>query len=172
MVEKKHFLKDWASIMTCDLTIEHNQREKVGKISSDLSLKQPETNSPIEQMRENLTDYDKNLHECIESGKKLYPGDFFVEIITKQEPLMHNVLRNYFVHRQSCPTPNYDQTLYKISPKNDQITFLWVIPSRGICHLLLENRLQVPPEEYELLDFVIQFARGDLFTLCKTLNGE
>lgn len=147
-------------------------RETVGKLSSDLSLKQPETRSPIEQMRENLTDYDKNLHECIAAGKKVYPGDFFIEVITKQEPLMPNVIRNYFLHRYSCSTPNYDQIMYKYTLENDQITFLWVIPSRAICHLLLEHRLEVPVEEYGLLDFVLQFERGDLFRMCKTLNGE
>lgn len=147
-------------------------RKTVGKVSYDLSLKEPETRSPIEQMRENLTDYEKNLHESIDRGKKDFDGDFFIEIITKQEPLMTNVIRNYFVPRKSCPTPNYDQTLYKYTLKNDQIDFLWVIPSRGVCHLLLEHRLEVPAEEYGLLDFVIQFERGDLFKLCKKLNGE
>jgi len=157
--------------MTCDLTDTH-LRETVGKVSYDLSLKEPETRSPIEQMRESLTDYDKNLHECIVRGKKNMIGDFFVEVITKKEPLMPNVIRNYFSCRNSCATPNYDQTMYKYTLKDDQITFLWVIPSRGICHLLLENRLEVPPEEYGLLDFVLRFERGDLFKLCKTLNGE
>lgn len=157
--------------MTCDLTDNH-LRETVGKVSRDLSLKEPATRSPIEQMRESLTDYDKNVHECIDRGKKALPGDFFVEVTTKQEPLMPNVIRNYFSYRNSCSTPNYDQAMYKYTLKNDQITFLWVIPSRGICHLLLENRLQVPPEEYGLLEFVLRFESGDLFRVCKTLNGE
>ena len=158
--------------MTCDLTADPIKRDSVGKISSDLSLKTPDTRSPIEQTQESLTDYDKNLHECIERGKKDIIGDFFIEVITKQEPLMPNVIRNYFSYRNSCSTPNYDQAMYKYTLKNDQITFLWVIPSRGICHLLLENRLSVPPEEYGLLDFILRFESGDLFRLCKTLNGE
>ncbi len=158
--------------MTCDLITNQVKRDTVGKTSSDLYQKAPETRSPIEQMQENLTDYDKNLHECIERGKKDMIGDFFIEVITKQEPLMPNVIRNYFSYRNSCSTPNYDQALYKYTLKNDQITFLWIIPSRGICHLLLENRLAVPPEEYGLLEFVLKFERGDLFKLCKTLNGE
>lgn len=158
--------------MTCDLTTNAVARETVGKISQDLSLKAPETRSPIEQMRESLTDYDKNIWECVERGKKDMQGDFFIEVITKQEPLMPNVIRNYFSFRHSCPTPNYDQAVYKFTLKNDQIFFLWVIPSRGICHLLLDNRLSVPPEEYGLLEFVMRFESGDLFKLCKKLNNE
>ncbi len=157
--------------MTCDLT-NTQLRETVGKVSYDLSLKEPETRSPIEQMRESLTDYEKNLQECVDRGKKALIGDFFVEVITKKEPLMPNVIRNYFSFRNSCATPNYDQVIYKYTAKNDQIEFLWVIPSRGICHMLLENRLQVPPEEYGLLEFVLQFESGELFKKCKTLNGE
>ena len=160
--------------MTCDLTPDAvlPQRETAGKISLDLAQKTPDTRSPIEQMRESLTDYDANIWECVERGKKDLFGDFYLEVITKQEPLMPNVIRNYFSCRNSCPTPNYDHAVYKYTLQNNHITFLWVIPSRGVCHLLLENRLSVPPEEYGLLEFVLKFEAGDLFKLCKKLNGE
>lgn len=144
----------------------------VGEHSRNLSQKTPDTRSPIEQMRANLTDYDKSLWECVERGKIDMSGDFYLEIITKQEPLMPNVIRNYFGFRYSCPTPNYDHAVYKYDRHDDKIEFLWVIPSRGISHLLLENRLSVPPEEYGLLEFVLRFESGDLFKLCKKLNKE
>ena len=79
---------------------------------------------------------------------------------------------NYFYARLSCPTPDYDQTLYKYSHKQESLTFLWVIPSRDTCQLLKDNALQVVPEERELLGFVLNFADGSLFKLAKKLNGE
>lgn len=144
----------------------------VGQISQELLVKTPDTLSPIENMQEQLTDYDKNIFECVERCKKQYHGDFYLVVITKKEPLMPNVLRNYFTGRLSCPTPDYDQTLYKYDCEDDDIFFMWTIPSRDTCHLLLENREHVSPEEYGLLEFVLKFADGTLFREAKKLNGE
>jgi hypothetical protein len=153
----------------CDLVTDN---VTVGKIASDLMVKEPETLSPIEQMRENLTDYEKNIHECITVHKKFFPGDFFVVVIHKRERLMQNVLRNYFTARISCPTPDYDQTVYKYTRENDQIDFWWTIPARDICHLLLENRNDVVPEEFALLGFILKFKDGTLFKMAQEYNQE
>jgi hypothetical protein len=161
--------------MVCDLTKESVSpiaKDTVGEISSKLIVKEPETKSPIEQMRENLTDYDLNIHECIQRGKQDIPGDFYVIVITKKERLMQNVMRNYFGFRLSCPTPDYDQTVYKYTREGDQVEFLWVIPDKQTCILLIEHRLEVPPEEYQLLQCVLRFATGDLMKTAKLLNGE
>lgn len=144
----------------------------MGQLSSELLLKQPDTLSPIEHMQEQLTDYDKNLFECLEAAKKQYMHDFYVIVITKKEPLMPNVLRNYFYARQSCPTPDYDQTVYSYDCHADSINFLWVIPSRDTCQLMIANKEKIVPEEYGLLEFVLKFADGTLFKECKKLNGE
>lgn len=148
------------------------KRQTVGKISYDLLQKTPDSLSPIENMREQLTDYEKNLFECVDRYKKTFPFDFFIIVITKKEPLMPNVLRNYFYARMSCPTPDYDQILYRYKHKEEALDFLWVIPSRDTCHLLKDNALEIHPSERELLDFVLRFSDGSLFKLAKQLNNE
>jgi len=148
-------------------------RETVGKISTDLLQKAPETKDPIELEREMHKDYEKNVLECIERGKKDFPNsDFFVVVITKKERLMQNVLRHYYFCRVSCPTPDYDQTVYKFTFAPDIIEFIWTIPDRETCFMMKNNRLQVSPSEYGLLDFVLKFDDGTLRRLAKTLNGE
>ena len=148
------------------------KRDTIGKISSDLIVKDPETKSPIEQMREQLSDYDKNIFECIERGVKTFSDDFYVVVITKKERLMPNVIRNYFANRVSCPTPEYDQTVYRYIAKEEAIAFLWVVPSKDTCQLLVTNKEQVDPSEFALLDFVLKFYDGTLFQMAKRLNGE
>lgn len=148
------------------------KRETVGKLSQDLLLKTPETRDPIELEREMHKDYEKNIIECIDRGKKEMNGDFYVVVETKKEPKMPNVMRNYFFFRKSCPTPNYDQTLYRYHTSSDSIDFIWVIPSQDSCFMLRDNALLVPPEEKLLLDYVLAFSDGTLFKLCKKLNGE
>lgn len=147
-------------------------RETVGKVSSDLIIKAPETLSPIEQMEENLSDYEKNVWECVERCKKDFTGDFYIVVITKNERLLPNVFRNFFYGRQSCPTPDYDQTVYKYKRKDNAPIFMWVIPSRDASFHLKDNALQVAPEERELLKYVLAFQDGTLMRLAKDLNGE
>ncbi len=146
-------------------------RPTVGKLSADLLTKADPVN-PIEQMRENLTDYERNIFECVDTHKKYFPGDFFVVVIAKKERLMQNVLRNYFLARLSCPTPDYDQTLYRYNRNDDVIEFIWSIPARDICFLLLENKERIPIEEYAILEQVINFSDGTYFRKARLFNHE
>jgi len=147
-------------------------KETVGKLASQLLAKGPVSKDPIEIERTLHVEYEKNVLECVDRGKKDFPEDFFVVVLTKKEPLMPNVLRHYFFNRLSCPTPDYDQTVYHFHRANDILEFIWVIPCRHTCFSLKENVAQVAPAEYGLLEFVLKFADGTLWKLCKQLNGE
>jgi hypothetical protein len=149
-----------------------SDKKTVGQISLDLQQKAPEERSVVELERAMHSDYEQKLLETLEEGKKTLTGDFFVIVLTKKERLLNNVLRNYFFFRNSCPTPDYDQAVYQYLKADDKIKFLWVIPSKDTCMLLLENRQQIAPSEYELLSFVLKFADGTLGALMKKLNGE
>ena len=144
--------------------------DTVGKISSKLIDKPLETNDPIEQMREQLEDYESNIFQCIARYVKVFPLGFYIVVLTKRERLMPNVFRHYFFGRQSCPTPDYDQTVYKYSP--EKIEFLWVIPSKAACIHLKENALTIDKTEQFLLKFVLEFADCTLYNRAKQLNGE
>ncbi len=149
------------------------KRDTVGAVASDLLIKADTPDHSVEeQMREQLDKYDVNLIECVEKHKKEYVGDFYVVVITKKERLMENVLRNYFFARHSCPTPDYDQTVYRYDRKHDAIDFMWVIPSKDTCEYLRLNALQVPESERTLLKFVLEFYDDTLMLLAKKLNGE
>lgn len=149
------------------------QRDTVGKVARDLLIKSGDENHSVnEQMSENLSEYDKNIYECIERSKKEFMFDFYVIVITKNEKLMPNVLRHYFLSRHSCPTPQYDEAVYKYHRKDDRIEFLWVVPSKPTCEHFVMNALTIPDEEKELLNFVLKFTSGELDALAQKLNNE
>lgn len=148
------------------------ERETVGKLSLDLLNKSPETLDPIELEREIHKEYIKELEECVKTSSKIIHGNFYVVVITKKERLMQNVLRHYFLARQSCPTPDYDQTVFLYRRDAELLEFLWVIPDRETCIHLKINAIQVHKSERHLLDFILKFADGSLFELSKKLNGE
>jgi hypothetical protein len=144
----------------------------VGQVATDLAAKKPETNSPIEQMREQLSDYEINIYQAVERGIKTFPGDFYVHVETKREPVLTNVLRNYFIIRSTCPTPFFDQVVYKYVRSSSILEFLWVIPSQDACVHLKDNALMVAPEERPLLQCILDYYSGELLRRCKILNGE
>lgn len=149
------------------------KRETVGKISSELKAKSSDnTHSAHEQMLEQLSEYDQNLMQCVEDAKKSKTGDFYVVVLTKKERLLENVLRNYFFSRNSCPTPDYDQAVYYYSAQEQELKFMWVVPSKDTCEYMRDNAKTIDPSEYQLLQFVLSFYDGYLLKLVKKLNSE
>lgn len=152
--------------------MEPKKKETVGKITSDNFLKTPYSDDPIEIEREINKDYDEKLFKCVAETKKVFHGDFYIEGILKKEPILFKTLHHYFVGRASCPTPNYDQSVYRYNRLSEKIDFLWVIPDRGTCFYLRDHALEVVAEEKDLLNFILSFDDGDLLKLCKKFNGE
>jgi len=148
-------------------------KKTIGQLSSELKQHESQnTHSAHEQMQEMLTDYDRNLWDTIDEAKKKHVGDFFVVVVTKKERLMNNVVRNYFFARSTCPTPEWDQTVYHYHFKDDYPEFLWVVPSQEACIHIIENALNLPPEERLLRDFVLSFNDGSLLRRAQQINNE
>ncbi len=146
----------------------------VGKFATDLIKNDDgyQVNA-VDQQRAMTEDYMKNLYEAVERGIKTYPGlDFYIHVETKKEKLLENVLRNYFIVKHACPTPNYDQSVFKYHHEKGDLVFMWVIPDRGTCFYFKQNYAQIPAEEKELLTFIRMFDDGTLLKLAKRLNGE
>jgi hypothetical protein len=146
----------------------------VGKFSTDLINKDDgyQVNA-IDQAAENTKDYMKNLYEAVDRGIIAHPAkDFYIHVETKKEKLLENVLRNYFIPKLACPTPNYDQAVFKYIHEKGDLVFMWVIPDRGTCFYFKENYAQIPPEEKDLLQFIRMFDDGTLLKLAKRVNGE
>ena len=149
------------------------KRETVGKISRDLQIKADVSDhSADEQMQEQLVDYEDHMMQCVRRSKKDYDGNFYIVVLTKKERLMKNVLRNFFMGRKTCPTPEWDQAVYKFDRKSDSIEFMWVVPAKDVCIYMTENCLEIPYGDRELLGFVMDYNDGTLLRLSKKLNGE
>jgi len=147
-------------------------RKTVGAVAADLQRQGPVKHSAHDQMREQLSEYEQSIHECVATNKADFNGDFYVVVLTKKERTMKNVIRNLFFARRSCPTPDYDQVVYKYHRDGDNLEFMWVVPAKDAVERMKENALLVPTDQYSLLDFVLKFDDGTLLRLSKKLNGE
>lgn len=148
-----------------------------GEASLSLHSNREEIN-PIEMQREmfkgkNEDDsFESHIIRTYERGKKLYQEEFYIVVLLKKERLLKNIVRKYFFHRKSCPTPEYDQIVYRCEPKNDRIEFLWVVPDKHHCEGLPWFEDSIDPDQQELIQFIKQFNAGELDKKCALLNKE
>ena len=135
------------------------RKKTIGSLARESMQQEQETRDPIELQRELQKEYIDELAACVEANQDDYDGNFFVVVITKKEPTMKNVLRNYFFARQSCPTPDYDQAVYWYHEEAGTLEYLWCIPDRETAMILKDNALRVVPEERGLLQHVLNLDR-------------
>jgi len=161
----------------------------VGSVATELKKSDNSTINPQEIQQAQEKEYLDNLVWAVNHARKKVEcvdvdckqvcekrdamiGDFYIVGVLKKEKLLDNVLRNYFIPTLSCPTPHFDQTLYKYRADRDDIEFVWVIPDKETCEVFKENKDKIVPEERSLLKFVLEYYDGTLFQLAKKLNGE
>lgn len=110
-------------------------------------------------------------HENCHNDSKL-DGDFFVTIYTKREHNLNNVIRNYYFATKACPTPRFEQHLFKYYHQSGNLRYIWSVPDEENALMYKENKDRIEPEERQLLQFVLDFYDGTLLRLSKEFNGE
>ena len=149
-----------------------NRSETVGELVVKLHDKKQEVRDPIALQREMQKDYIENLKICVQDHYKIFKGDYYIVVTTKAERLMPNVIRNYFAARETCPSPVYDQSVFKYNRKDENLEYIWTVPSLDAAIHLRDNANVVAPEEQDLLIMVLKFFDGELLALAKRLNKE
>lgn len=130
--------------------------------------------APVKDIRNGmLSEWDQNVLEVVQKSRQIIPSrHFYVCVTTKREFLAKNTIRNYFESKYDCPTPQYEQVVYKINKDSDQPFLMWVIPNKEACIYLKRNSVIVPPTERELLGYVMDFSCGKLDQVAQKENGE
>ena len=168
------------------------RKKKLGEIATDLLQKPGDKNTVTDIQREAQKDYLDSLEWAVKHAKKevdcshlkkhgqhqdcatreALVGDFYVVVITKKEKLLPNVLRNMFSTRKTCPTPDYNQSVFMWHDRTGDLEYLWTIPDEESCAIYSENAIEVVPEERQLLGFVLDFLNGSLLREARKRNGE
>ena len=148
-------------------------RETVGKINLDLLPKAvDDTHCAVDQTEEQLKKFEDNFLSCLADGKQKFGQDFYIVVVTKREKLLTRVMRHTFIARKSCPTPHFDEAVYKYTYKDERIQFLWVLPDIETSNYLINNYLMLDPVERQLADFVLKYTDNELLHTAMKLNNE
>lgn len=148
------------------------KKKTVGEEALSLSSAPDQEVNSVDLEREMHSDFEEELEEAIRRGKQQFAGVFYVVVLLKKERLLQNVIRQYFFPRKSCPTPEFDQCVYRYDPDGRELQFLWTVPDWGTVEKLVTFYHCVCDEQKDLADFCCMFKRGDLERMAKTLNLE
>lgn len=160
-----------------------NNKKTAGQVVIDaakhLENKPLEIVSIVDLQREmlNADEFTKKMLGYIDQGKKAYKRDFYIELNLKREKLIDMAgipqsPRSIPFLKTYCPTPFYDQSVWKYHYKTEKLEYLWTVPDRDTCNYYRKFALQVVPEERELLGYVLSYYDGSLLNKAKELNGE
>jgi len=126
--------------------------KRVGQAVVDILSKPYETQTVGETLEAYAPDYSREIEKCVESKKYIYKSPFYVFVITKKEMWAENVVRNWFIARQTPPYafemmeqyPNATKTLYMVDARKGHLEALWSLPSWQDCITIAKH-----PEQYD-----------------------
>jgi hypothetical protein len=147
-------------------------KQTAGAIYTQLQSQRQESITAFEMQEAMQEDYIPKLVAQVELDKKKIKGDLFIEVVTKRDPLMPKMVGNWFKSRLTCPTPNYDQSVFHYDRRKDSIEYLWTIPDLPMCKFLIRHALNLSELDKSLLKYVLDFRDGTLLQLAKHLNKE
>jgi len=123
--------------------------------------------------KDEMERYFNYLTMAMDTGKKMFNGNFFIEVAKKRERLMPQILPRIFaLPRSTCPTPFYDQDVYIYNREDDCLDFVWAVPDPDTCDQLANNMNNLCLEDKELLEFVFKYKDGSLLRMARKFNGE
>jgi len=145
---------------------------------SEAALKASLKNDKLETTREIAErfygDHDQCVRDCIDYGNKNFIGDFWIMTSFFKDPMIptYNVMRIKGKACKACPTPTWSQNVARYIRSKDELEWLWSIPSVEACQYYQNNKHYIPPNEFCLLQYVLDFHSGALDLVCAKENKE
>jgi hypothetical protein len=128
--------------------------QRVGQAVIDLLSK----SQPVQTVGDTIDafgpDYAKQVEQCIEDNQHKYKSPFYLFVLTKKEFWADNVLRNFFIARQTPPHAfqmmeeysNFTKTLYIVDADKGKVKILWSLPGFNDCITVAKHPELYAPE--------------------------
>lgn len=138
-----------------------------GPTIGELSLAQDKNrkyndHSSSEQVAEHLKGFVGQVEKCVKNGKKHFDDNFYIEVLVCMSRIVPDHTKNIFAARKTCPTPFYDQIVYKYHANVGDVEFLWCVPDVDTCKRFRYLIETVPDEDKDLQKMVLDYYNGEL----------
>jgi len=128
--------------------------KRVGQAVADIIKKDNPTQTVGETLEALSDDYAKAIEQCIEANREKLKSPFYIFVLTKKEFWAENVVRNWFVARQTPPYafqtmeeyPHHTKTLYLVDAQKGKIKLVWSLPGFEDCITVAKNPHLYSPE--------------------------
>lgn len=141
-----------------------DKAQPIGKVSRELLLKGDQKQGVVDTQREVDKEYFTEINKCVHAKPHCdWIDPWYVVILHKRERLLENVVRRYFFGRQSLPTPEYDQTVWRYYPSSGNLEFIWCIPDKNTTLYMYDRPGEIVEEQKHLKKFVFDFINGTLY---------
>jgi REP element-mobilizing transposase RayT len=126
-----------------------NQTAKVGQAVYDILSKPTHDMQNVGETLDAMTPrYYKELFDTFENNRKQFSSPFYIVVLRKKEPWALNVLRQWYIARQSKPSarvlrkdyPNHDHDVWEADSKADDVRLLWTLPTSQDAQTILTNK--------------------------------
>lgn len=141
--------------------------KRVGQAVADILSKDQPTYTVGEILEGLGPKFASELEKCINDNLDKYKSPFYILALTKKEFWADNVVRNWFVARQTPPYceqmmydyPNHTKTLYVINSDRGDLKVAWSLPGYEDCKSIAKTPDSFHPE---LVQWVIDCFAGKL----------
>jgi hypothetical protein len=120
---------------------------KVGSAVREILSKEQSPVEVGEIIKEYGDSYADQVRQAVEAGSHKYRSPFYIAVLHKKEIWALNVLRNWFVARQTKPSmqamwrmfPNFMTTVYEVHAGEGKLELLWTLPSEMEARVVVQN---------------------------------
>lgn len=140
---------------------------RVGQAVTDILSKEQPVYTVGEMLEGIGPKFAAELEKTINDNLGKYKSPFYVLALTKKEFWADNVVRNWFIARQTAPYaldmminyPHHTKTLYVINGDRGDLKVAWSLPGYEDCKSILKT-----PDSYnpELVGWIKDCFNGDL----------
>lgn len=131
---------------------------KVGQAVHQILSKKQDTITVQEILDASSKRYLEEMESTIEKNFNKFELPFYIVVLSKKEPWALNVMRNYFIARQTRPLckhlreeyPNFMSTLYEVT--RTELRILWSLPIEQDAAVILKNRHLYDPKLVEWIE--------------------
>lgn len=130
---------------------------RVGQAVYDI-LKSGESGTTVEDiLSEYSNKFVKELEDTIAANEHKYKDIFHILVLSNKEMWAENVVRNWFVARETAPQaidmvsqyPNHCKILYEVSKRSGEIKVKWTIPGIQDCISIVKNPRLYDPQLFQ-----------------------